>query len=45
MGAGLIVVYDFTRGTSWSFSGLSTERAPSWQFVVNGFNYGNCDGR
>ena len=42
-GDGLLVVYDFVGNTSWSFTGPSTERDPSYDFIVNGYNYGNCD--
>ena len=39
-GDGLIVVYDFINNSSWSFTGPSTERDSSWDFIVDDFNYG-----
>ena len=40
-GDGGIVVYDFNNNASWSFSGVSTQREYNWDFIVNGYNYGN----
>ena len=41
---GLIVVYDFHHNESWSFTGPPTQRNSTFDFIVDGYNYGNCNG-